>query len=233
MHEPFNPNSELFHFGIKDMKWGIQRFQTKAGKWTPEGLARRREREGFGEGDEGTGKYTHEQIVNSGNPKLVSKYRSELSTLELRDAVNRINTEQQLDAILQAKKRSNSKFTRAERVMKAAAAAAQTVDGVVTWATHGNGKMIMDSLNGKTRFNRKVTKMIQEGNVEWLLNNLDQMSVSQQKAAFDALGVRFDLQNQGWKYRKWNKNKDKDNSWSGGKKSKQQSGAFPVFGWIE
>lgn len=41
---------ELYHHGIKGQKHGENRYQTKDGEWTPLGLKRRREREGFGEG---------------------------------------------------------------------------------------------------------------------------------------------------------------------------------------
>ena len=41
-------NDELMHEGKPGMRWGINKYQTKSGKWTPLGLKRRREREGFG-----------------------------------------------------------------------------------------------------------------------------------------------------------------------------------------
>ena len=44
------PEDYLMHFRTKGSKNGVNRYQTESGKWTPLGLERRREREGFGEG---------------------------------------------------------------------------------------------------------------------------------------------------------------------------------------
>lgn len=193
-----NPVSELYHYGIKNMKWGLQRFQLN-GVWTPEGLARRREREGFGDGDRtGNGKYSKDEIVNSGSAKLVSKYRRELTTDELRMAVNRIDTEKKLDSLL--KDADKSKWMkRAEASLKAAGALATTVDGVFTWATKGNGKTLMNMLSGKTARDEQITAKIKAGDYDWLKANFDSLSLSQQREATAAMGVRFQFETESWK----------------------------------
>ena len=45
-------NDYLAHHGIRGMKHGRNRYQNEDGTWTEEGLRRRRQREGFGEGKE-------------------------------------------------------------------------------------------------------------------------------------------------------------------------------------
>lgn len=127
------------HAGIKGMKWGQRNFQSKDGTWTPLGLARRREREGFGEGGESSGgkkslrsrifskkksssdtaeetekKKTpeeeraerREKALKSTNAKEIYESRDLLTTSEIKERLDRIDTEARLGRIAESTKKT-------------------------------------------------------------------------------------------------------------------------------
>lgn len=77
--------SELKHWGIKGMKWGVRRYQNKDGSLTPAGKKR------YSDGDTSSSS-TSKSSQTSQQPK--KKTVSEMSDQELRDAVNRLRLEQ-------------------------------------------------------------------------------------------------------------------------------------------
>lgn len=91
-------NTYLAHHGIKGQKWGVRRYQNYDGTRTA--LGKKRERKN----DEAD----HETLTKSTSAEEVYKNRAKLSDKELRDRVNRIQTEQQLAQLMKNEKRTST-----------------------------------------------------------------------------------------------------------------------------
>lgn len=81
MMQDDNYNYELYHWGIKGMKWGVRRYQKADGTRTAAGKKRRKNRRGD----------IHEDYARAHDGRSVK----ELSDKELRDRNNRLQMERQ------------------------------------------------------------------------------------------------------------------------------------------
>lgn len=83
-------NTQLCHWGIKGMKWGVRRYQNSDGSLTPAGRKR------YGDGGDSN------SSVKGGKPGSSSKLKSvsEMSDSELRAAVARLQLEKQYRDLL-------------------------------------------------------------------------------------------------------------------------------------
>ena len=188
MHEALDPVSELYHFGIKNMKWGVNRYQLRNGTWTDEGLERRREREGFGQKT-----ITREEVINSGNPKLVSRFRNDLTTQELRSAIDRINTFQTLDAINE-KPRALMKA----RWVNAASKIGKTFFDATTWIASEAGKETLSWLTGEKERQMNWDRIIESGDYDKISKIYDSLPLSYKKKAYDVLQTRHKFKSRSW-----------------------------------
>lgn len=79
-------NNELYHYGVKGMKWGVRRYQNKDGSLTNAGRARRRKSE-------------DSKIRDKRKKDL--KNRRKLSDKELNDRINRLSLEKKYKQLAQ------------------------------------------------------------------------------------------------------------------------------------
>ena len=74
--------SELYHWGVKGMKWGVRRYQNKDGTLTPAGKKR------YSDSSESAS-----NVSSDYTRAHTAKKVSEMSDQELRDRLNRLNME--------------------------------------------------------------------------------------------------------------------------------------------
>lgn len=90
-------NNSLSHHGILGMKWGIRRFQRKDGSLTDAGKKRRQE--DSEETKEETVEERRARVLKSSNASEIYKNKDVLTTPELKERIDRINTENTLAKI--------------------------------------------------------------------------------------------------------------------------------------
>lgn len=83
---PHCRQKELYHFGIKGMKWGVRRYRNKDGSYTKAGLLRYKKKKDRVP--------SHEHLLSSRDPDEIYKYRKYYTDQELQGRLNRLNTEE-------------------------------------------------------------------------------------------------------------------------------------------
>ena len=99
--------NELYHWGVKGMKWGVRRFQNEDGSLTPAGKKRYAEDAEYKKEIDGQ---RREKALKSTNAEEVYKNRDVLTTAELNERINRINAEQNLANLSNRNKKSGYDF---------------------------------------------------------------------------------------------------------------------------
>lgn len=96
----------LAHYGVRGQRWGIRRYQPYSIRGRTSGKGGKEIGEAKRKGP------SHEDLIKSTNAREVYKYRNRLSDKELRDRVNRIQTEQQLKQLSDASVKKGESFTK-------------------------------------------------------------------------------------------------------------------------
>lgn len=86
--------TELIHWGIKGMKWGVRRFQNKDGSLTPAGKKRYGDEDG--EASKETAEERRARALKSTDAKEIYENRDLLTTNEINERINRIDAEAKL-----------------------------------------------------------------------------------------------------------------------------------------
>lgn len=100
-------NNTLQHHGILGMKWGVRRFQKKDGSLTSLGKKRRRDQGEEEEKKEETVEEKRARLLKSTDAKELYENRNLLTTNELNDRINRIDTEARLASKIVTEKKTS------------------------------------------------------------------------------------------------------------------------------
>lgn len=107
-------NYELWHWGVKGMRWGVRRYQNKDGSLTPQGKKR------YGENSDSNPEETVEEqrarVLKSTDAKELYKNRSILTTAEINERLNRIDAEKRLGNVAASTRKSG--MEKVDRILK-------------------------------------------------------------------------------------------------------------------
>lgn len=111
--------NELYHHGVKGQKHGVRQYQTSNGTWTKLGLERRREREGFGDGSDGSSGSSKSASRKSSNaPKKENYFVRKKRLKEEKRAVEKAKKEAEAMETVEQRRARMLKSTNAQELYK-------------------------------------------------------------------------------------------------------------------
>lgn len=162
-----NHNS-LKHYGIKDMHWGVRRFQNPDGSLTEEG------RERYGVGEPRSPQFSDDFVKGVAN---LHRDPSELSTKEINDLISRLNAEQNLRNATKKK----SAWRKLMEILKAYSDDIGTINTTYTNTKNAanNISSIIDALRGSK--NKENNGSQSNDDIKKILNILNEMNGGNKK----------------------------------------------------
>lgn len=174
---------QLYHHGIKGMKWGVRRFQRKDGSRTPAGRKR------YGDGPE----HGSDSESRAGKPRSTRKKSvSEMTDAELNAAINRKRLEQTYESLSPKKRSLGEAFVQDIVVPSATNVAKNLMTDVLT--KQGKKFLGLDDADAKyiSDLSDQVKKLKKEKELKELLeerkkskDTLDHSSKSKSKSKND------------------------------------------------
>lgn len=229
MKIPIDEVDELYHHGIKGMKWGIRRFQTKDGALTKAGQKRynkemnklkaekkklrneERTKKKLGKleklkkdandlekdvKDKETPEQKRERLLKSTDAKELYENRSLLSTYELQERINRIDTEARLQGkIVEEKKQSgvdwvNEKMQKSTNTINNATNLYRSVDSAYnTFANSTGAKILENSLGVKLPKGEKPKRQFNKEDFNKLWENRKKLKDDEMRDFANALNT--------------------------------------------
>lgn len=171
-------NDELMHEGKPGMHWGINKYQTKSGKWTPLGLKRRREREGFGGKKKKPSADAQKRAANKNEIKNV-KSKAELESAKTDYKVSKYeNKKRIIDAKNGTIASKLANKVKEDREARAAAKKEKTAEEIIR---SGDMKTVLANKNKLS--NAELSQAIERMRLE---QNLSAVSAQKKQAGADA-----------------------------------------------
>lgn len=188
-------NTELLHWGIKGMKWGVRRYQNKDGTLTPAG--KKRYDDDPSNDDEQYAEEAKKRAMNSGDVRRVAAYRHTMTNEELRKALDRVDLEKrmnQLDAEMYKSgfDKTMSAFDKVNKVKNAGETLVNTYNLVAKINNTFNKKFNIPSIDGKQMevADKLKDELLNTASAKTVVENFGKLSYKDIKTIDERIGAQ-------------------------------------------